>query len=252
MKIGQIVGFGKISVGEKWYVGDALYKTNRIYTVHSGYAGCYDKNGKTVISEGRIYFVPETVYFAPAVIGDTEFLHSYADFSLISPAKCDRIISMEPDGTEAMKLALDTFTLACRRRSAGVESDAADESDFFDMFRSSISYLVTRIADANGVDFISDSAVTQAISLMNRRMHEKLTVSDMAAYVYMCEDGFIRRFSRVMGLTPYAYLKRLRLTTAEGLINDGVSVADAACRVGYSDASALLHAFTKEKLKIIY
>lgn len=251
MRIGKIIAFGKISVDEKWYSGDALYKTNRIYVAHSGSALCND-GGKTVIAGGRIYFVPETIRFAPSVMGAEPFLHSYADFSLISPTKCDRIISLEADGSEEMRLAMRTFLLGCERKSC-LEAGSSEAKDgFFGMFNAAIAYLVARIADANGADFISDRVVTRAISMMNERMNEKLTVTDLASYVYMCEDGFIRRFSRVMGMTPYAYLRRLRLSTAEGLMNDGKPVADAAERVGYSDASALMHALKKKNYEIAF
>ena len=79
-----------------------------------------------------------------------------------------------------------------------------------------------------GADFVFDETVTRALSIMNDRMNEDLTVSALAEEVYMSEDGFIRRFSRIMGATPYAYLKKLRLTTAAGMINDGESISTAA------------------------
>ena len=80
-------------------------------------------------------------------------------------------------------------------------------------------------------------------------MNEKLTVNGLARDCYMNPDSFIRRFSRVVGVTPHAYLKNLRLCRARYLRESGMSLSQAANEVGYSDASALAHAMQTHDFK---
>ena len=84
--------------------------------------------------------------------------------------------------------------------------------------------------------------VISALGIMHTRLHESISISHLAQSVYMNEDSFIRRFHKVVGTTPYAYLKNLRLRTALYLRNSGMGLTEIAKEVGYSDASSLLHA----------
>lgn len=249
MKIGKISSFGTLKSQGKWYQGDALYPINRIYCVHSGKAEFSDGEKTYVFEKGKVYFVPESGGFAPVADKDELFVHSYADFALISPITCRHVIFADIKADASMRLAIDVFLHGCERKNMLKEDSSASASALYSMIESAVSYLFTRVAEANDVDFVSDSTVTHAIYIMNRKMNENLTVADLAREVYMSEDGFIRRFSRVMGTTPYAYLKRLRLTTAMSMINDGENIARAAVAVGYSDAASLLHAISMEKRK---
>lgn len=251
MKIGKISGFGTLTSYGKWYGADTLYKTNRLYYVHSGKATYIEGGELKIIEEGKIYFIPETDDFTPFASDETPFVHSYVDFTLISPIKCKEILSVPfCEGVDdELMLAIRLILLACAKREELRSDRTSSRESFVKMFEEAVAYTVSRISEAHGADFVSDGVVARAISIMNGRMNENLSVRDIAEAVYMSEDGFIRRFSRVMGATPYAYLKKLRLVTAESMIFDGEAVADVAISVGYSDASALLHAISVERKK---
>ncbi len=249
MKIGKISSFGTLRSEGKWYPSDVLYPINRIYCVRSGQARFFDGKETYVFEKGKVYFVPECEDFAPVADKNELFVHSYADFALISPIKCEHVIFSDIKDDESMRLAIDVFLHGCEKKIEMKEPTSASASSLYSMFESAVSYLVTRVAEDNKVDFVSDSTVTHAIYIMNRRMNENLTVSDIAREVYMSEDGFIRKFSRLMGTTPYAYLKKLRLMTAMSMINDGENIACTAAAVGYSDAASLLHALAMENRK---
>ena len=249
MQIGKISSFGCLRSYGKWYNGDALYQINRLYYVHDG-AACYSELGEErMLKAGSIYLVPATESFAPVAVGDEPFIHSYADFSLISPIMNDRSLTLQLDRSEEIDLAVRIFLLGCKRREELRGSHDIRSDGFVSLFENAVSYLVNRIADENAVEFVSDKVVTHAISIMNQRMGENITVRDIAEAVFMSEDGFIRRFSRIVGTTPYAYLKKLRLRTAESMLNGGEPIAAVAETVGYSDTSALLHAISMERKK---
>lgn len=69
-----------------------------------------------------------------------------------------------------------------------------------------------------------------------------LRVSELAAEVHLEENYFIRRFRRVMGQTPYAYLHTYRLALARQALASGDTLTQAAEKVGYQDAASLSRA----------
>ena len=113
---------------------------------------------------------------------------------------------------------------------------------FWEFCKASVIYLVNEIAMANQISKITDQIVIKSLEIMHTRMNEKLTVNEIARECYMNPDSFIRRFSHVVGITPHTYLKNIRLRTACYLKESGMSLAQIASDVGYSDASALCHA----------
>ncbi len=249
MKIGKISGYGRIKATGKWYPYESLYLTNRIYIVHSGVA--YFKNGAELCTfqPGYIYFIPSMNNFCPLADEGEIFDHSYVDFSVTSPIKQNGITALKIPDDEEMRTSIEVFSLIVKKKGLHRSERVPAFDELFSMFEDAVSYVFTRVMEFAGVEMTEDEVVSRALYMMNRRMNEKITVSDIAAYVYMSDDGFIRRFSKVMKMTPYSYLKKLRLTTAEGMIIDGETVSNAAAAVGYSDAPSLLHAISIEKRK---
>ena len=82
---------------------------------------------------------------------------------------------------------------------------------------------------------------------MHTRMNERLSINNIARDCYMNTDSFIRRFYRITGVTPHAYLKTLRLRTARYLKESGMNLAQIAAQTGYSDPSSLSHALKNNK-----
>lgn len=69
-----------------------------------------------------------------------------------------------------------------------------------------------------------------------------VSINDIAAEQGFDVSYFIRRFKRVMCVTPYVYLRTYRLMRARELLADGASLERAALEVGYENASSLRRA----------
>jgi AraC-like DNA-binding protein len=54
---------------------------------------------------------------------------------------------------------------------------------------------------------------------------------------------FVRSFSRVVGMTPHAWQLDLRIQRGRGLLDQGMSLADAALQLGFADQSHFQRAF---------
>jgi len=89
-----------------------------------------------------------------------------------------------------------------------------------------------------------DAAILRAQRRMDADYPEPLTVTDLASHAGLSERSFLRRFQRATGLSPAAYLQRLRVEKARGALErGGDSTAGIAWAVGYRDPSAFSRAF---------
>ncbi|WP_030168473.1 AraC family transcriptional regulator [Spirillospora albida] len=93
-----------------------------------------------------------------------------------------------------------------------------------------------------------DPVVGPALRLLHDRPARLWTVADLAAAVGASRAAFARRFGRLVGEPPMAYLTGLRLAQAADLLRESDATLDAiARRVGYGDAFALSTAFKRER-----
>lgn len=76
--------------------------------------------------------------------------------------------------------------------------------------------------------------------------HRPLTVDDLAARVFLSPGQFAQRCRDAQGLSPLAWLRRLRLAEARRLRAAGLAVAETARRTGYRSPSALTAALRRE------
>ena len=83
-----------------------------------------------------------------------------------------------------------------------------------------------------------------AAETAKRRMHEPLRVADLAEAACMSEPAFYRAWRHEFGLTPLAYLTRLRVDRARQLLGDpGRSVTDVAASVGFGSVSHFIRVY---------
>src|SRR5258707_6033595 len=68
---------------------------------------------------------------------------------------------------------------------------------------------------------------------IHRHYGEIINLELLAREAYLSKFHFIRLFRRYYGLTPYAYLKEVRLTRAKELLRSGLPVKDVCHAVGF-------------------
>jgi AraC-like DNA-binding protein len=244
--IGRIICYGSDTApSDSWYCKKHV-GINRLYYIHSGIGG-YTHNGKTYpLQSGRLYFIPYTVSFTPFSDANDPIVHTYIDFELIPPIITNEILSMEASKSNQVASAVSVFTLGGTMSNHTDLSALVGDPLFWELCKTSVIYLANEIALANKIRKITDKVVTKALEMMHTGMHEKLTVTEIARKCYMNPDSFIRHFSRIVRVTPHTYLKNIRLQTARCLRESGMSLAQIANEVGYSDASALSHALRSQ------
>jgi AraC-like DNA-binding protein len=91
-----------------------------------------------------------------------------------------------------------------------------------------------------------EQAVERVVAVMRNRYHERLYVPELAAEEYFSSFHFTRIFRRDTGVSPSQYLTAVRLFEAKRLLlSTSFSVADIACRVGYSAIGTFTTRFTR-------
>lgn len=78
----------------------------------------------------------------------------------------------------------------------------------------------------------------RAADLMRERFMENITLDELAAHIGVTNFHLIGLFKRTVGLTPHAYLIRLRLNAACHAIKSGKTLAESAAVAGFCDQSA--------------
>lgn len=241
----KVYEYGKAMVGNEW-----SYKTmknlNRLYYIHS-------EGGKYIYRDKEYDFIPEMLYFIPYTANITPksirvpMIHSYADFELIPPITADEPIICSPNTDVMTNAACSMFLTGAEQAEKGM-FDFCDISDKqTELCFSAVKYLTVHISELNGFFPVDDDVIIEVLEYMMKNLSKDLKISNVAKYFFMNEDTFIRRFSKSVRMTPYAWLKSTRIKTAESLMKRGVSLNKAAEKVGYSDSSALLHAIRNRK-----
>ena len=136
---------------------------------------------------------------------------------------------------------MDTFRTLCKTRDIGTAEK--------NLLKSVVIYLTNAAAQTSQENLVADALIIQALNLIHSTVAEGLTVTEIAKRCNLSTNGFIKRFSKCVGETPYSYVKKLKIRTALVARSSGATLEEAAQSAGYSDSSALLHAMTKEELR---
>lgn len=93
---------------------------------------------------------------------------------------------------------------------------------------------------------LGDARLAPAIRRMHAELARPWTGAELAKATAMSRSGFFERFTRVVGLTPIAYLLMWRMAVAKDLLHrSGLTITEVAERVGYRSASAFSTAFSR-------
>jgi AraC family transcriptional regulator len=89
-------------------------------------------------------------------------------------------------------------------------------------------------------------AVLSAISSIQERYFEPITLAGLASEVYVSPFHFSRIFSKATGLSPGRFVSAVRLFEAKKLLlTTSLTVADIVCSVGYSSVGTFTSRFTR-------
>ncbi|MFJ3200439.1 GlxA family transcriptional regulator [Streptomyces sp. NPDC086989] len=93
-----------------------------------------------------------------------------------------------------------------------------------------------------------DERLAEVLAWARENLHEPLPVAELARRAVMSKRSFARRFTAATGTTPHAWLRSLRLSGAEELLETtDLPVEEIARRVGYGSAAVLREQFVRRR-----
>ncbi|MEV7419410.1 helix-turn-helix domain-containing protein [Streptomyces sp. NPDC089919] len=93
-----------------------------------------------------------------------------------------------------------------------------------------------------------DERLAEVLGWAREHLDRPLPVAELARRAVMSKRSFARRFAAATGTTPHAWLRELRLSAAEELLETtDLPVEEVARRVGYGSAAVLREQFVRRR-----
>ncbi len=135
---------------------------------------------------------------------------------------------------------VDALENELRERPAGFQSVSSS------LFIQLVAYLARCYGRGANPDSEYLLALGQAISYLETRFTEEITLDRLAEIARMPKRTFVRTFQTAMGRAPIAYLINVRLARAASqLRKSDDSITDIAFSVGFSDSNYFTRQFRK-------
>lgn len=239
-----------VHIPTKDWINKTKFGINRLYYIEEG-IGWYTENGVNVPFEpGKLYFIP--FYASVPTYSDEihRLKHVYVNFTLSPPIVSKKIFCLDPNSSEKISIAVSTFRTFCQDSMPYYKLKnplSPKQENELSFLKSLTVFLTESTIDEHQNDIFNDKTIIAALDIIHSSLHQKLTVNDIAAKCFMSTDGFIKKFTRIVGVSPYSYMKKLKITSAKIMITEGSSTGEAATACGYADASSLLHAIANEQ-----
>ncbi|MGF1738831.1 AraC family ligand binding domain-containing protein [Photobacterium satsumensis] len=109
----------------------------------------------------------------------------------------------------------------------------------------SFSYLLTRYGQVRetSVTALGNKDLHQLRDYVMAHLDQKISLKQLASLCDLSPSQLLRQFKKATGMTPYAWLARLRLEHAMALLKAGFSSTEVAYHVGFYDQAHFTHAF---------
>ena len=239
-------GKAKVPNKEKW-VNNIDGGMNRLYYIIDGVGGYYQQGKKIQFKKNHLYLLPAYNDFPTWSSYENEesvLNHCFVNFEIIPPIITKEVIEYNPHNDPMAEIAFSVFDKISESAKCIMYNLKEDEIYYL---KSTVIYLVKKMMTESEVKTLDDKIVISALEKMHKNISKDISIKEIADQSFMSYYGFIRRFKNALGMTPYTYLKQLRIRTANALRNEGATLEEAAAKCGYSDSSTLAHAISNEK-----
>ena len=140
----------------------------------------------------------------------------------------------------------DTFTDALLRLLQLLESPT-DTAVLGDSRLREVYYAVLKgeAGDSAQRTYDEGSEIARAIKHLSSRLHEPVTIDELASLAGMSRAVFHRKFKQTTTMSPIQFVKSMRLNNAAMRIASGKTVNEAAMEVGYESTSQFSREFKR-------
>ena len=224
--------------------------TNRLIYVTGGEGGYIKDDIKIPFKKDCLYLIPGSAHYIPTYTSyendETRLDHIYANFEIVPPIISKDVFCLDSFDDEGLSIAVEAFKVFCiqsEMRTGYINLSEPGRN----YLKNTVEYLVHRVCEISDCKIVRDKVVLKALRIMHENLKQKQPINEISKECYLSTNGFIRKFKKELGETPYSYLKRLKIRTAQNMRLSGITLEEIADTCGYSDSSALLHAISTTK-----
>lgn len=231
------VGCRALDKNEQWKLNNP--NVNRLYYIIDG-SGYYKYQGGNVyFKPGYVYIIPSKFEYIPDWDREVGFKHLYFDFLSVKIFGFDKPICFKAeDNVEAFLNAFINFFKKCDER---VFNKFKYQKEITNMF----SFLMMQIEKMYNISYVEDERIERILDYIHKNYDKELSVKEMADYMYLNKSYFSKLFTKSIGMSPHEYLINYRLVRGLELLKKGISVQNAAIKVGYKTVNSFSAAMKK-------
>lgn len=231
--------YGRLEMKDRT-ASNANNGANILYYINEGEIRGTADGKEILFQKGHLYLIPQTVslsFFAEYAD------HTFVDFYCTPGIVLDEILDIEIAEYSLLKTVFDSFNDFVVRYPMW---EMGQEFVYHEIITSTFTNLIALINQEFEIFAVRDEIINKVIEYIHNNYNEKLSVNDLAVKYHIDKSSFIRRFKRYTNITPYQYIKSLRINKAVELIKSGkYTLSQVAEMVGYSDAASLSHSISK-------
>jgi two-component system response regulator YesN len=170
------------------------------------------------------------------------FFYSGGKFEVIRARVFELLVLLSRAAVEGGADAEHIFTLNCKYFDEINHLKSIDELCLWLVeIMNDLTDYVFRFTDVKHVDIIRRS-----VDYIRRNYAKKITLEDVASYVYLSPSYFSKVFKDEMDMNFNAYLNKVRIDKAKQLLmNDSIRLVDVSGLVGFEDQSYFSKVFKK-------
>lgn len=236
----SLFSYGSMLAPKNW-PSSFLHTLYRLYYITGGTA--FFRLGKEEIplQKNHFYLFPPSFPFIGRQDPEDRLDHMYCDFIVSPPIISSEPICYSPEQHPLLFSFLQTLELLLK---SDIMPTSAEKTV---ILTGVLEAFLTLLCTVHPITSIYDNDILESIRYIETHYSEPITVSNIAASLYLNENYFIRKFKKALGITPYVYLSRFRRNIATMMIASGTSLNDAALATGYQYPSSLCHALKRDK-----
>ncbi len=242
----QCVGKCKVPDQNKWK-NNVSGGINRFVYVISGEGGYYLNGEKHSFKQGYLYLIPaynNIPTWSSYENEESRLNHTFVNFELIPPIISKEVIEFDPHCDPLVNNAFMAFDKIAESAQCRMFNVKEDELYYL---KASVVYITNKMIAECGAKMLDDKILIFALEEIHKGIANDISIRDIAKKSFMSYGGFIRKFKNALGVTPYTYLKQLRIRTASALRHEGATLKETAAKCGYSESAALIHAISTER-----
>lgn len=253
-----ILSLGITEVNSSWWLdrvnGANLF--NRVYYFFNDGIECDVVSNSVkkniVFRPGKLYILPANISIKFHLNPGVNVNHFFIDFVLIGHSFKPEIFEVNAIQNSCCKKLLEFFITYIVKNDINILTYYANKTqidtrtkELFDVFQSTLALLLTFLNSEYNIFSTALSDFSAVIEYIQQNYDKKISLDELRKISSLSESQFIRQFKKILGTSPYHYIKTFKMHMALNMLNSGSSVSNVAYSLGFSSPSAFSNAFKK-------